>query len=49
MWQKFAGFCTDSSAVVLGSHLELADLIKQKNPSLITKHGFIQRQSFALL
>ncbi|XP_067931133.1 protein FAM200C-like [Watersipora subatra] len=46
-WGKLIGVCTDGAPAMLGCHAGFAQLVKEKNPLVVSTHCFIHRQVLA--
>ncbi|XP_067945120.1 protein FAM200C-like [Watersipora subatra] len=46
-WGKLIGVCTDGAPAMLGCRAGFAQLVKEKNPLVVSTHCFIHRQALA--
>ncbi|XP_067933175.1 zinc finger BED domain-containing protein 5-like [Watersipora subatra] len=47
-WGKLIGVCTDGAPAMLGYRAGFAQLVKEKNPLMVSTHCFIHRQALAV-
>ncbi|XP_067950224.1 protein FAM200C-like [Watersipora subatra] len=46
-WGKLIGVCTDGAPAMVGCRAGFAQLVKEKNPLVVSTHCFIHRQALA--